>query len=1068
MKSNSFLKNRKALTALLLCTGFVATQPFSVMAEEIVTAVQTVQQQKQSVSGTIKDPVGEPVIGASILEKGTTNGTITDFDGNFTLNVAPGATLVISYIGYKNQEMKVIPGKSLNIILQEDTETLEEVVVVGYGVQKKSDVTGSVTSVGKERLGKLPVTNVLQAVQGAAAGVTITQTSSIPGDAPDALVRGQNSINANSGPYIVVDGVPISKSGGTLNDINPNDIESMEILKDASATAIYGSRGANGVILITTKKGKSGKTNITFDASFGWSNAINRVHMMNSDQLYSFLEEAYENDGMRMPRNITRLYHLDGEGLGPVDEYGEPTDINVYDTDWWNETTQTAFKHSYNLSVSGGTDKLTSHFSIGYLNQEGIVMTSDYERITLRVNNEYKFNKWITIGQTLGAAYVKSHDLNTPINEILLPDPFSPIYAKNADKQDPNYEFNKYMGSQYSYYSNPVAKLNRQKKEHLNRNIDGTAYLNINLGLKGLDFKTMLGFELPEYTYTEFNPFFDLRPNDTPYNMCTNVESKFLLENSVANTSSTELNYTFQNTLSYNNQFGKHSISAVAGFTWEAYTGRSFTAERLNTPSNSDAFQIVGAGTKEGTSTGSRYENYLISYLGRINYNYADRYLATVSVRADGSSKFAPGNRWGTFPSFSLGWRIDQEEFYKDWNQNVLSAVKLRGGWGQIGNQNIPSFAYADVVSTYDTWVYGFNSGLNLLKAYASTSKGNKDIKWETVEQGNIGVDLGFFKNSLTLSADAYIKTTRDMLMQNPLPGMAGYPTTPWVNAGSVENRGLEFLIGYQGKVGDFRYSVSANFTFQKNKLVETGTNDPIWGTVSKNEIGEEFGRFYGYVYDGIFQSKEEVLAHVGADGKTLLQPLAEPGDARFRNLNGDNTLDSNDRDYIGNPNPDVIYGGNIELGYKGIDFALYFQGVAGNDIWVGTKALLRQTSITNLLAETYTDAWRNPGDKTDVFGITRKDDNDNYRNSSWYVQNGSFCKIKTVQIGYTFPKKIVEATKVFSSLRLYVSGENLFTFTKFKYMDPEVPNGNALNMGIENLGYPNPRTFTVGVNVQF
>ena len=1068
MKSNSFLRNRKALTALLLCTGFVATQPFSVMAEEIVTAVQTVQQQKQSVSGTIKDPAGEPVIGASILEKGTTNGTITDFDGNFTLNVAPGATLVISYIGYKNQEMKVIPGKSLNIILQEDTETLEEVVVVGYGVQKKSDVTGSVTSVGKERLGKLPVTNVLQAVQGAAAGVTITQTSSIPGDAPDALVRGQNSINANSGPYIVVDGVPISKSGGTLNDINPNDIESMEILKDASATAIYGSRGANGVILITTKKGKSGKTSITFDASFGWSNAINRVHMMNSDQLYGFLEEAYENDGMRMPRNITRLYHLDGEGLGPVDEYGEPTDINVYDTDWWNETTQTAFKHSYNLSVSGGTDKLTSHFSIGYLNQEGIVMTSDYERITLRVNNEYKFNKWITIGQTLGAAYVKSHDLNTPINEILLPDPFSPIYAKNADKQDPNYEFNKYMGSQYSYYSNPVAKLNRQKKEHLNRNIDGTAYLNINLGLKGLDFKTMLGFELPEYTYTEFNPFFDLRPNDTPYNMCTNVESKFLLENSVANTSSTELNYTFQNTLSYNNQFGKHSISAVAGFTWEAYTGRSFTAERLNTPSNSDAFQIVGAGTKEGTSTGSRYENYLISYLGRINYNYADRYLATVSVRADGSSKFAPGNRWGTFPSFSLGWRIDQEEFYKDWNQNVLSAVKLRGGWGQIGNQNIPSFAYADVVSTYDTWVYGFNSGLNLLKAYASTSKGNKDIKWETVEQGNIGVDLGFFKNSLTLSADAYIKTTRDMLMQNPLPGMAGYPTTPWVNAGSVENRGLEFLIGYQGKVGDFRYSVSANFTFQKNKLVETGTNDPIWGTVSKNEIGEEFGRFYGYVYDGIFQSKEEVLAHVGADGKTLLQPLAEPGDARFRNLNGDNTLDSNDRDYIGNPNPDVIYGGNIELGYKGIDFALYFQGVAGNDIWVGTKALLRQTSITNLLAETYTDAWRNPGDKTDVFGITRKDDNDNYRNSSWYVQNGSFCKIKTVQIGYTFPKKIVEATKVFSSLRLYVSGENLFTFTKFKYMDPEVPNGNALNMGIENLGYPNPRTFTVGVNVQF
>lgn len=1017
------------------------------------------------VSGSVFNSGQEPLVGVSVFVKGTNIGTMTDADGRFSVKAEDGQSLEFRYIGY-DTKVVTVNGKTMSVTMSENQVILDDVVVIGYGTQKKSDLTGSLSSVKGEDIVKTGDTNITQSLQGKAPGVYVTSNSGTPGAGATIRIRGYGSISTDLTPLYVVDGQPMEES--SVNTINPIDIENVEVLKDASATAIYGSRGANGVILITTKKGKSGKTSITFDASFGWSNAINRVHMMNSDQLYGFLEEAYENDGMRMPRNITRLYHLDGEGLGPVDEYGEPTDINVYDTDWWNETTQTAFKHSYNLSVSGGTDKLTSHFSIGYLNQEGIVMTSDYERITLRVNNEYKFNKWITIGQTLGAAYVKSHDLNTPINEILLPDPFSPIYAKNADKQDPNYEFNKYMGSQYSYYSNPVAKLNRQKKEHLNRNIDGTAYLNINLGLKGLDFKTMLGFELPEYTYTKFNPFFDLRPNDTPYNMCTNVESKFLLENSVANTSSTELNYTFQNTLSYNNQFGKHSISAVAGFTWEAYTGRSFTAERLNTPSNSDAFQIVGAGTKEGTSTGSRYENYLISYLGRINYNYADRYLATVSVGADGSSKFAPGNRWGTFPSFSLGWRIDQEEFYKDWNQNVLSAVKLRGGWGQIGNQNIPSFAYADVVSTYDTWVYGFNSGLNLLKAYASTSKGNKDIKWETVEQGNIGVDLGFFKNSLTLSADAYIKTTRDMLMQNPLPGMAGYPTTPWVNAGSVENRGLEFLIGYQGKVGDFRYSVSANFTFQKNKLVETGTNDPIWGTVSKNEIGEEFGRFYGYVYDGIFQSKEEVLAHVGADGKTLLQPLAEPGDARFRNLNGDNTLDSNDRDYIGNPNPDVIYGGNIELGYKGIDFALYFQGVAGNDIWVGTKALLRQTSITNLLAETYTDAWRNPGDKTDVFGITRKDDNDNYRNSSWYVQNGSFCKIKTVQIGYTFPKKIVEATKVFSSLRLYVSGENLFTFTKFKYMDPEVPNGNALNMGIENLGYPNPRTFTVGVNVQF
>lgn len=1023
------------------------------------------QNNSYVVSGSVSNSSHEPLVGVSVLVKETNVGTTTDVNGRFSIKAAEGQKLEFHYIGH-DTKVVVVTGKEISVVMQENLVELDDVVVIGYGTQKKSDLTGSLSSVAGEDIVKTGDANITQSLQGKAPGVYVTSNSGTPGAGATVRIRGYGSISTDLTPLYVVDGQPMEESN--VNAINPIDIENIEILKDASATAIYGSRGANGVVLITTKKGKAGKATINFDASFGWANAANRVRMMNSDQLYAFLQEAYANDGMRMPRNITRLYHLDGEGKGPLDEYGEPTDINVYDTDWWNETTRMAFKHSYNLSVSGGTDKLTSHFSIGYMNQEGIIKTSDYERITLRANNEYKFNKWIAIGQTLGVAYVKSHDLNTPINEILLPDPFTPVYAKDADKQDSNYEYNKYMGSQYSYYSNPVAKLNRQKKEHINRNIDGTVYLNINLGLKGLYFKTMLGFEWPEYTYTEFNPFFDLRPNDTPYNLCTNLESKFLLQSSVASTSTTELNYTFQNTLSYDNTFGKHSISAVAGFTWEAYTGNTFTAQRLDTPSNSEAFQIVGAGTKEGLSTGYRYETYLISYLGRVNYNYDNRYLATVSVRTDGSSKFASGNRWGTFPSFSLGWRIDQEEFFKNWDQNVWNGVKLRGGWGQIGNQNIPSYAYADIVSTYETWVYGFNSGQNILKAYASTSKGNKNIKWETVEQGNVGVDLGFFKNSLTLSVDAYIKTTRDMLMQNPLPNMAGYPTTPWVNAGSVENRGLEFLIGYQGKTGDFRYAVSANFTFQKNKLVETGTNDPIWGSVSKNEIGEEFGRFYGYVYDGIFQSEEEVRAHVGADGKTLLQPLARPGDARFKNISGDNRLDSDDRTYIGNPNPDVIYGGNIELGYKGFDFALYFQGVAGNDIWTGTKALLRQTSMTNLLAETYTDAWRKAGDKTDVFGISRKDDNDNYRTSSWYVQDGSFLKIKSVQLGYTFPKKWIEATRVASSLRLYVSAENLFTITKFKYMDPEVPNGSALNMGMENLGYPNPRTFTVGVNVQF
>ena len=1032
----------------------LAMSPLALFAQGII-----------DVSGVVLNDQGEPLIGVSVLVRGTETGTMTDANGKFTLRATEGQILEFSYIGYKEQ-VAAVKKSSMKITMIENEIVLDELVVIGYGIQKKSDVTGALSSIKSEDLVKTGDVNITQALQGKASGVYVTSNSGLPGAGATVRIRGYGSISTDLTPLYVVDGQPMEES--SVNTINPVDIENIEILKDASATAIYGSRGANGVVLITTKKGEAGKTSISFDASFGWASAVNRLHTMNSDQMYGFLSEAYKNDGLKMPRNITRLYHLDGDGLGPVDEYGEPTDINVYDTDWWNETTQTAFKQSYNLSVSGGTDKLTSHISSGYLSQDGIVKTTDYERITLRANNEYKFNKWITIGQTLGVAYVKSHDLKCSISDILLPDPFTPVYAKDADPQDPNYEYNKYMGSQYSYYSNPVAKLNRQKKEHVNRNIDGTAYININLGLKGLDFKTMLGFEMPEYTYFEYNPYFDIRANDTKYNMCQQEKEKYSLESSVKNSLSTEMNYTFQNTLSYTNQFGKHSISAVLGFTWEAYTGKSFSAQRMDTPSNDPAFQIIDAGTKEGISNGSRYENYLISYLGRVNYNYGDRYLATVSMRRDGSSKFAKGNRWGTFPSFSLGWRIDQEEFFRDWNQDVLSGVKLRGGWGQIGNQNIPAFAYVDVIGRYDTWVYGFNGGENRLQAFATKTKGNPELKWETVEQGNIGLDLYGFNNSLSFSVDVYKRTTRDMLLQNPIPAMSGYPSTPWVNAGSVENRGLELLIGYQGNVGDFRYSVSANFTFQKNKLVETGTNDPIWGSVSKNEIGEEFGRFYGYVYDGIFQSEEEIQAHVGADGKTLLQPTAKPGDARFKNVNGDNVLNSDDRDYIGNPNPDVIYGGNIELGYKGFDFSMYIQGVGGNDIWAGTKSLLRRASMTNLLEETYTEAWRNPGDVTDVFGVSLKDENDNYRASSWFVMNGSFCKIKTMQLGYTIPSNIIKKSKFCNYLRLYLSCENVFTITKFPYMDPEVPNGNALNLGYENVGYPNPRTFTFGVNVQF
>jgi TonB-linked SusC/RagA family outer membrane protein len=652
-----------------------------------------------------------------------------------------------------------------------------------------------------------------------------------------------------------------------------------------------------------------------------------------------------------------------------------------------------------------------------------------------------------------------------PINEILLADPFSPVLAKDADKQDANYEYNKYMGSQYSYYSNPVARLNRQTVEYLNRNLDGTAYVNIFLGLKGLTFKSLVGFDLDYYNGEFFNPFFDLRPNDSRYNLSTNTESKYLLRNNLRNEQSTLFHYSWQNLLNYNNKFGNHEISAMFGYTWENTDYRGFSATKYNMPNNEPNFRVLDAATEGDLTQGSHYQRALISYLGRINYNYGNRYLLTVNIRHDGSSSFARGNRWATFPSFSVGWRIDQEPFFYGWNQNVISSLKIRAGWGQNGNQNIPAFSYANIVSTSNAWFYPFNNGSNIVQAYGITQTGNKNLTWETSEQFNVGMDWTFFSSALNFSADFFIKNTRNMLFPNPLPAMAGYPNDPYTNVGQIQNMGLEILLGYNGNAGDFKYGASVNLTFQKNKLVSTGDGNPVYGNVSKNEEGNPFGMFYGYVYDGIFQTPEEIAAHAGADG-SLLQPYAKPGDVRFKNLNNDNVLNDDDRTYIGNPNPKIIFGGNIYLSYKGFDFNLFLQGIAGNDIWVQSKDLMRRTSVTNLLAEAYTDAWRQVGDNTDVPGVSRFDQNDNYRHSSWYVQDGSFCKIKTLQIGYSLPENVLAKTKIFKSLRFYFSAENILTVTKFKFTDPEVSNENAVNLGIYNCNYPNPQTFTFGFNI--
>lgn len=1022
---------------------------------------------QSKIGGVVVDQNGEPLIGVTVRVNGTSFATITDIDGQYSVQAQKGQVLKFSYLGFATIE-QVAEGSQMNIIMIDDSKTLDELVVVGYGVQKKSDLTGSISSISAKDLEKSSAPNISQALQGKAAGVYVTSSSGSPGAGATIRIRGYGSVSSDMTPLYIVDGQPVAES--RINHLSPQDISSIEILKDASASAIYGSRGTNGVVLITTKQGEQGKTSINFSASFGVTDAVNKVKMMDSHQLYNFIKEGYDNDGMRMPRNYTRLYKLDGVGLGPIDEDGNPTDINVYNTNWWDESTRTGIRQNYNLSISGGSEKMKSYFSVGHYSETGILLNTDYKRINIRTNNEYKFNKYITIGQTLGIVYAENHDINMPISEILLPDPFSPVIAPNADKKDPNYEYNKYMGSQYSYYGNPVGILNRQKKEHINKNIDGTAYMNINLGLKGLNIKTLLGFDVPTYNYYSFTPYYNWLNNDTNYNLSQNQEKKYSQLNTITNSENWSLNYSFQNILTYNNTFGKHSIDLMAGYNWESSESRWSSGSRQGAPSNDPAFQTIDSGILNDIAGGSRSEQYLISQLGRINYGYDNKYLMTVNIRHDGSSKFARGNRWGTFPSFSFGWKIDNEKFFKSWNQQVISMAKFRAGWGQNGNQNISNASYYSTVATNPLWQYAFNGGENALQAYGINAVGNPDISWETSEQINIGLDLSYLNNALTLSADYYVKQTKDMLMNVPLPDMAGYENHPWSNAGSLENKGFEFLVGYKGNAGDFTYSANVNLTFQKNKLLSIGgTTDYLSGSVSRSVIGQPFGQFYGYVYDGIFQSNEEVLAHVGTDGTTVLQPNAKAGDMRFRNVNNDNKLNDEDRTFIGNPNPSLIYGGNINLGYKGFDLSVYFQGVTGNDLWVNTKRLYRRTSETNLLEKAYTNAWRQEGDKTDIPRISRTDDNnDNYRASSWYVESGAFCKVKNIQLGYTLPKNVMNHIKFIESINIYCNVENAFTFTNFEFTDPEVTNGHPNSLGIEDLRYPNSRKFMIGLNVQF
>lgn len=1002
-------------------------------------------QQTKNISGTVFDSnTGETLIGVSVVETGTTNGTVTDMDGKYTLKIA-SAQVTFSYVGYKKETLNIPKSGVYNVNLESDNK-LDEVVVVGYGTQKKSDLTGSLSSISSKDIKNYAVSNASELLTGKAAGVFVAASSGQPGSDAVIRIRGLGTVNDNN-PLYVVDGQFMDNIGS----LNPSDIERMEVLKDASASAIYGSRGSNGVILITTKGGVKGETVVTLDAYVGMKNSYKALDMMNSDQYYNFIMEAYKHDETfqnSMKGKFTNQYK------------------KGYNTNWWNEVTRTAFTQNYNLSIRKGSEKSRSAISLGYVDDQGAIITTEFQRLSLKLNQEYDINDYITVGATVNLAKIKKRDAGAipSFDFIQKADPFTPVINPLVDPSSANYEYNKYAPTEWSYDPNPVAMLELPNRYNDVFNVFGNAFAQIKLA-KGLSYRVQYSFERYQDVAKDFRPVYTSTFSD---DNLANKESKYSTETQLSNSSYVTSNYLVEQRLNYNGSWKKHNLDAMVAMTYEKNSNEGINGFKRNALGNDDIYQILSAQTVGDQVSGDKVTSSMLSYLGRVNYSYDDRYLATVNFRADGSSRFAKNNRWGYFPSVSLGWRINNEAFFKNLNiENTLSNLKLRLGWGQNGNQRIDRDAPLTLIGTNNEMQWYF--GDKYKQGYVPTYVGNADIKWETSQQANVGLDMSFFRNSLEVTMDFYVKETNDMLLNMPIPSFGAFPNSPFFNAGDLKNTGFELVANYRNQIGkDFNYNVGLNLSTYKTEITKL-SSEYLSGNVSRTYVGGPIGRFWGYKQIGIFQNQQEIDSYTDKNG-TKIQPNAKPGDFKFAKLGETGALnDDDDRTFIGDPNPDLIYGFNLGFNYKNFDVSMAFQGMLGNDIWNVAKGTLSSAGRQNALAAAYTKAWTKEGDTNALYPrITNSDSNNNMRGSSFYVEDGSYLRLQNMQIGYTIPSQLCRKSNLFSSCRIYVSAQNLFTLTGYSGLDPELGINNPLNMGVDTTRYPSSRTFTFGVNLQF
>ncbi len=1026
--------------------------------------------QSNTVTGVVLSATdNEPLIGVSVLVKGTTNGAITDLDGKFAINnVQSGQTLVFSYIGYLAQEVKYT-GQTINVLLKEDTKVLDEVVVVGYGVQKKKLVTGATVQVKGESIAKLNTTSLLQAMQGQTPGVSIASTSGQPGADMKVTVRGLGTVGS-SGPLYLIDGV-----GGDIATLNPADIESIDVLKDAASAAIYGAQAANGVVLITTKSGKEGKGQVSFDAYYGVQNVARKAQMLNAQQYMTIMDEQALNSGNGVYNwdNMTSIHDARG---------------NIYDTNWIDAMFKDdATIESYTLGVTGGSATSTYAISLGYMSQEGIVGGSDvsnYERYNFRVNSEHKlFNNFLKVGEQVSFVYKKNSGIdvdnqyNNTLRSAFGTSPLAPIYSDNNPYSEYNStEFSDWSNGDGNPYGNMMRYMNNENK---NGTFSGNLYAEIE-PLKNLKLRTVFGVVYGSSEYRSFTPIDKLSIYDTTHSLTK-----------VSQNMNRSLGMTWTNTATYDWKISDHAFNALLGMEAYRYEGTYLGANNGSLKEGFDTWRYayIKNGTLASTADGLGADGNphddarSVSYFGRFGWNWKETYMVNATLRADASSNFATGNRYGYFPSVSAGWTLTNEAFMGN-TQEWLDFLKVRVSWGQVGNQSIPPYRYlAPMKSTNTHYLFG-NGGYGDASSALASNWGaypnrlaNPEISWETSQQTNIGLDARFLNSRLGMNFDFYIKETKDWLVEAPILASVG-AGAPYINGGSVKNTGVELALTWNDRIGkDFNYNISLNGAYNKNKVGDIPTEDGIiHGSTNqlydntpefyRVENGKPIGYFWGYKTAGIFQNTQEITDWITA-GNGVLQSDVQPGDVKFVDINHDGVINNLDKVDLGNGMPDFTYGFNLGFNYKNFDFSVVASAAVGQQI---VQSYRNHTNVYANYTTAILNRWTGEGTSNRIPRVTTQ--NINWQFSDLYVQDGDYLRISNITIGYDFAKLI--KSKVISQARLYAQIQNAFTFTKYDGMDPEIgygpkeANDQRWVTGIDLGYYPRPRTILVGVSLKF